>query len=97
LNGLFINGKGIDLMRIVIALIIISLLTLTGCQQEVKQYDHGKLVFQGTVDKSGVREKGKLFNPKTGKVIFDGVFRNGLMFKGTLYNKNGKHPHPYQE
>jgi hypothetical protein len=84
-------------MRIVVTLIILSLLTLTGCQQEVKQYDHGKLVFQGTVDKNGVREKGKQFDPKTGKIIFDGAFRNGLMFKGTLYDKNGKHPHPYQE
>jgi hypothetical protein len=84
-------------MRKVVVLVIISLFALTGCQQEIKQYDHGKLVFEGTVGQNGAREKGKLFDPKTGKVTFDGVFRNGLMFKGTLYDKNGKHPHPYQE
>jgi hypothetical protein len=84
-------------MRIVVLLVTISLLTLTGCQQDVKQYENGKLVFEGTVDQNGVREKGKLYDPKTGKEIFEGAFRNGLMFKGTLFDKNGKHPHPYQE
>lgn len=84
-------------MRIAIVLVIIGMITLTGCQQEVKQYHDGKLIFQGTVDKNGKPEEGKLFDPKTGKETFEGLFRNGLMFKGTLYDKNGKHPHPYQE
>jgi hypothetical protein len=84
-------------MRIAVVLVLLSMLALTGCQQEVKQYENGKLVFEGTVDANGMRETGKLFDPDTGKETFDGLFRNGLMFKGTLYDKNGKHPHRYQE
>ncbi|MDP4084027.1 MAG: hypothetical protein Q8934_05350 [Bacillota bacterium] len=84
-------------MKKAVVIALISMLVLTGCQKEIKQYQNGKLVFVGTVDSQGLREKGKLYDSKTGKVIFDGLFRNGLMFKGTLYDKNGQNPHPYQE
>ncbi|XJZ27251.1 hypothetical protein ACF5W4_18375 [Bacillota bacterium Lsc_1132] len=84
-------------MRIVIVIAILGMLTLTGCQKDVKQYDNGKLIFEGTLDQNGLREKGKLYDSKTGKEIFEGLFRNGLMYKGTLYDKNGENPHPYQE
>ncbi|MGG5254426.1 hypothetical protein ACQYAD_13105 [Neobacillus sp. SM06] len=85
-------------MRIVIAIAMVVMILLTGCQQkEVKQYQNGKLIFEGTLDQNGQREKGKLYDSKTGKVEFDGLFRNGLMYKGTLYDKNGKNPRPYEE
>lgn len=104
--------------------IIFIILALTGCQSQkiIKQYDHGKLVYEGTVDKSGLRDgqgkeystngvliyegefhanepngKGVQYDPQTGKKTFDGLFRNGLMLKGTMYDKNGKNPLPYQE
>lgn len=83
-------------LKLIIAIMGILVLT-TGCQKEVKQYDHGKLVYEGTVDSKGMREEGKLYDPDTGKVIFDGLFRNNLMFKGTVYDKDGKNPHPYEE
>ncbi|MGZ4159418.1 MAG: hypothetical protein ACXVNF_01280 [Neobacillus sp.] len=84
-------------MRFALTIATICMIALTGCQKEVKQYEHGKLVYEGTVDSKGVRETGKLYDSKTGKLSFEGLFRNGLMFKGTLYDKNGKNPHPYQE
>ncbi len=85
-------------MRIVAIIAMISMLALSGCQQEdVKQYQNGKLIYEGTLDQNGQREKGKLYDSKTGKIVFDGLFRNGLMYKGTLYDKNGKNPRPYEE
>lgn len=90
------EGEWID-MKKALLIAIISILTLTGCQKEVKQYQNGKLVFEGTVDSQGLREKGKLYDLKTGKITFDGYFRNGLIYKGTVFDKNGKNPHQYQE
>ncbi|MCQ6282702.1 hypothetical protein [Bacillus sp. EB600] len=84
-------------MKKAIIIAIISILALTGCQKEVKQYKNGKLVFEGTVDANGLPEKGKLYDSQTGKIAFEGIFRNGLMLKGTLYDKNGKNPRSYQE
>jgi hypothetical protein len=85
-------------MRLAIAIAIICIIALTGCQKEVKQYHNGKLVYEGTVDHKGLPEgTGKLYDSQTGKVIFEGLFRNGLMFKGTKYDKNGENPQPYQE
>jgi hypothetical protein len=85
-------------MRLAIAIAIICIIALTGCQKEVKQYHNGKLVYEGTVDHKGLPEgTGKLYDSQTGNVIFEGLFRNGLMFKGTKYDKNGENPQPYQE
>ncbi|MCM2531357.1 hypothetical protein NDK43_01700 [Neobacillus pocheonensis] len=85
-------------MRLALTIAIICTIALTGCQKEVKQYQNGKLVYEGAVDNNGVREgTGKLYDTQTGKVVFEGLFRNGLMLKGTMYDKNGENPHPYQE
>ncbi|MED3561643.1 hypothetical protein [Bacillus xiapuensis] len=85
-------------MRTFFAIFIICILALTGCQKEVKQYEKGKLIYEGTVNSRGDRDgSGKLYDPETGKVIFDGMFRNGLKLKGTMYDKNGRNPHPYEE
>ncbi|MDR4947722.1 hypothetical protein [Neobacillus cucumis] len=85
-------------MRSFLTIIIICVMMLAGCQKEVKQYQNGKLVYEGTVNSKGVREgAGKLYDPETGKVIFKGMFRNGLELKGTMYDKNGENPTPYEE
>jgi hypothetical protein len=84
-------------MRSGLVIIIICIIALTGCQKEVKQYQNGKLVYEGTLDSNGMRENGKLYDSRTGKEIFEGLFRNGIMFKGTIFDKNGKNPQSYQE
>jgi hypothetical protein len=84
-------------MRRAFILVLISIMALTGCQNDVKQYHNGKLYFEGTVDHNGLPVKGKLYDYKTGKKAFEGLFRNGIMYKGTVYDKNGENPHPYQE
>lgn len=58
-------------MRKAIIIAIISILTLTGCQKEVKKYQNGKLVFDGVLDSNGLPEKGKVYDPHTGKETFD--------------------------
>ncbi|MDQ6601068.1 hypothetical protein [Bacillus salipaludis] len=85
-------------MRTFFAILIICFMALAGCQKEVKQYENVKLVYEGGVNSNGVKEgSGKLYEPVTGKVIFNGMFKNGLKLIGTMYDKNGKNPHPYEE
>jgi antitoxin component YwqK of YwqJK toxin-antitoxin module len=85
-------------MKFALTLIMICMIALTGCQKEVKQYHNGKLVYEGTVNQDGLPEgTGKLYDSKTGKLTFKGLFRNGIMFKGTQYDKNGENPHLYEE
>lgn len=97
-ESISVDVKGaLEFMRRAIIIAIICILSLTGCQKEVKKYRNGKLVFEGTVDSNGLPQKGTLYDSKTGKETFEGAFRNGLMFKGTVFDKNGKNPHPYKE
>ncbi|WP_026692327.1 hypothetical protein [Peribacillus kribbensis] len=85
-------------MRTFLAIFIIMMMMLAGCQKVVKQYQNGKLVYEGSVNSQGVRVgPGKLYDPDTGKVIFEGFFTNGLKLKGTTYDKNGKNPHPFEQ
>ena len=85
-------------MRTFTTILIICFMVLAGCQKEVKQYENGKLIYDGTVNNKGDKDgSGKLYDPKTGKVVFQGMFRNGLKLKGTMYDKNGENPHSYEE